>query len=253
MFALAINFTPIINERDFPSLFTTGALFDSTAHVRWLEMIAFAGTVFDVLEEVSPTVLRVTTEEYPASIPLYIDRRCVNLSEEKPKERSPKLPTRHELLAKLNDYPEIPYLLGGNFQRPFLAWADWYPPIQHDSLYQRMIRQFAGVDCSGILYELTNGLIPRNTGDLVSFATEVEIPSPLDVVIKPGHVLIYLGDDVLLESEEVNGVRRSLFSERKEALRSEGYRCMHWYTQLESQSAPLLYRSSKILSSLSNE
>ena len=68
-----------------------------------------------------------------------------------------------------------------------------------------------GLDCSGLLYEATNGCTPRNTSSLISFGEPVQIATldsdqiiqslqTLDILVWKGHVIIVLDKDRAIES-----------------------------------------------------
>ena len=72
----------------------------------------------------------------------------------------------------------------------------------------------AGVDCSGLLYEATNGFTPRNTSALLHFGKNVSIAGksrqaitallqPLDLLVWPGHVIIVIDGGNAIESRLV--------------------------------------------------
>jgi hypothetical protein len=76
--------------------------------------------------------------------------------------------------------------------------------------------QLAGVDCSGLLYEATNGFTPRNTFSLVEYGRSVPIAGldpvkiverlePLDLIVWSGHVMIVLDRERLIESRLDSG------------------------------------------------
>jgi hypothetical protein len=75
----------------------------------------------------------------------------------------------------------------------------------------------SSVDCSGLIYLLMHKLglaIPRNSGDQILFATEIEpcdaacgdifFLEPLEPGI-PKHILMYLGDDIVIEASGLSG------------------------------------------------
>jgi hypothetical protein len=77
-----------------------------------------------------------------------------------------------------------------------------------------------GLDCSGLLYEATNGVTPRNTSGLTNFGRGVPIAGlsagaihsrlePLDLIVWKGHVIIVLDRERTIESRlgPVPGVR----------------------------------------------
>src|SRR5690606_36153514 len=84
-----------------------------------------------------------------------------------------------------------------------------------------------GVDCSGLLYEASQGASPRNTQDLIHFGnallierkTPVEIASlllPMDMVVWPGHVWFVLDKDHSIESKSPFGVIQRPLQKRLE-------------------------------------
>ena len=59
-----------------------------------------------------------------------------------------------------------------------------------------------GLDCSGLLYEASRGMTPRNTSDLMHFGKQVTLESiqPLDLILYSGHVIIALSNREVIES-----------------------------------------------------
>jgi hypothetical protein len=227
MFAYAKKYTPILNRSDFSKILMESSLYDQLGHVRFLEMIAFPGEKFQIVQRLGKNVAEVVIPSYPTNLPMYLDIRCVSY-EYTPKKMFTQ--TYEKIVESLFKYPKRPYLLGGNCSLPLYEWASWYPPKVQDP-YRRMISHLDGVDCSGILYELTLGNLPRNTSDLIHFCEKTNKLAPLDIFIKPGHVIIYLGNDTLLESRQFDGVVFSSYNERRSELEKE-YEMMHWYSRL---------------------
>jgi cell wall-associated NlpC family hydrolase len=69
----------------------------------------------------------------------------------------------------------------------------------------------AGLDCSGLLYQASNGWTPRNTSQLISYGQPVAIAGksaaeivrqlePLDLIVWNGHVIIVLDGETVIES-----------------------------------------------------
>lgn len=184
---------------------------DRCGQVRELELVALPGTVFKLVAAVPGTVqtLQVTTDDYqaPAGTNLYIDAALIELHHREPLPRKPDLPGRDALLQKLRSANGLPYIWGGNLR---------------EGIGQGKRRQFAGLDCSGLLYEATDGYTPRNTDQLVQFGSVVEIEGmnakqltqqlrPLDLIVWKGHVVIVLDQHNTIESvlncgEKQNGV-----------------------------------------------
>ncbi|MDN3509180.1 MAG: hypothetical protein P0S93_04095, partial [Candidatus Neptunochlamydia sp.] len=63
------------NTPHFSDVYGGSLPFDNQLLVRAVEMIALPNMIFHVVVEKSETIIEVTTEQYPFSIPLYIDSR----------------------------------------------------------------------------------------------------------------------------------------------------------------------------------
>ena len=88
-----------------------------------------------------------------------------------------------------------------------------YPPTPGVPHSARLDQQWelAGLDCSGLLYEATDGFTPRNTSALVNYGRGIPIAGltpgeivqkvePLDLIVWGGHVQIVLDRERLIES-----------------------------------------------------
>lgn len=170
MFAVSVKNTPLFSEKE-------------------LEMVLLPGSVVTILST-KDDLLLVETEEYRSVKQLYIDRRNVKECAVKPPERVRVWPARREILERLHNFPKLPYVWGGNV----------LTPIE----YQQQIH--CGVDCSGLLYAVTNGCTPRNSGDIYNTYPEVKTLKPLDLIVWPGHVMIALSYDTIIESRGGEGV-----------------------------------------------
>lgn len=174
---------------------------DDCGQVRQLAFIALPGTVFTIQRNklsTRPDLLEVSTNDY---IPrpgkkLYIALRNVTLHQTQPPERSPTRPSSSEIQKRLRSAVGLPYIWGGNLREGI-------------QLGQR--RLFSGLDCSGLLYEATNGSTPRNTDQLVRFGSGVPVEGlaldgliarlqPLDLLVWMGHVVIVLDQQTAIES-----------------------------------------------------
>lgn len=73
-----------------------------------------------------------------------------------------------------------------------------------------------GVDCSGLIYEATNGYTPRNTHQMVSYGEPVkieglsaeeitEILEPIDMIVWKGHVVYVYDKNATIESAHSEG------------------------------------------------
>ena len=219
-YAVALSPTPVLNTPDFPAVFggrdrTTPAA-DRCGQLRAVEFVALPGTLFTVEGETAvgdARILRVTTRDYPypTKSGYYLDSRFVRIQTDRPAERHPRLPERAEILARLRAHKGARYVWGGNIPAGVGALLAYYPPVKPLDREQRDIWQLRGVDCSGLLYQATDGATPRNTSALVAFGSGVPVagksPSaitrqlrPLDLIVWPGHVMIVLDGNEVIES-----------------------------------------------------
>lgn len=217
-YAVAKLPAPVLNTPDFNSVFggASGRTLktDHCGQVRDLEYIAFPGTVFRLLEQVSssPAVFRVATDEYPtpAGGALYVDGRFLELRELLPPPRSRQLPAKKEIVDRLKAGVGSPYVWGGNVQDGVGELLGMF----YRGTFSKAEKNYltlAGLDCSGLLYQATNGITPRNTSQLIHFGAGLQIAKntadqllkklePLDLIVWNGHVLIVLDKQNVIES-----------------------------------------------------
>ncbi|MEA5115619.1 MAG: peptidoglycan endopeptidase [Geobacteraceae bacterium] len=221
-FAVATSFVPVFNTADFQGIFGgrdgKSLDLDRCAQIRSLEFIAMPGTAFRieaVLENRAYPVYRVNTEDYPYRSPkgLYIDGRLVKKTYSLPQRRFPKLPPRETVLRNLISAQGSAYVWGGNRRTGIPEMLELYPVppgfVPNRTAMDRWT--LTGLDCSGLLYEATDGFTPRNTSSLVRYGDPVPIAGmdaeeittrikPLDLIVWNGHVMIALGGDRVIES-----------------------------------------------------
>lgn len=211
---------------------------DHCGQVRELEFIALPGTPFRVVREIvsrQQLTLEVTTEAYrpPDGVRLFIPGAPVTRVSAPAPRPAITLPDQIELLRMLRSAQGLPYVWGGNLRSGVsIGTAD---------------RLFAGLDCSGLLYEATKGYTPRNTADLVYFGQAVPIAGlnkqqlirrlrPLDLIVWKGHVLIVLDQDEVIESilhcgqPGNGGVIRTPLGQRLEEIMARRSGVDHWPT-----------------------
>ena len=222
--------TPVLNQFDFSAVFTVPLPLDDQNLVRALEMIAFPGTVFEVLQELQGHVLEVRTLEYPTCYPLFVDSRFGKIEEERPCERKKALPTADVILKRLESQLGLPYIWGGNVGVGVPDLLRYYPPQKKLTRFESDTWTFKGVDCSGLLYEATGGSVPRNTRDLLLIGRSVSICNlswqeiakilkPLDLIIWRGHMVIVFDQEKMIESKhEWGGVCLTDISKRLKLL-----------------------------------
>jgi hypothetical protein len=240
-YAIATDFTPVLNTYDFFLVFGgndgLSVKLDDKGLIAEMEFIAFPGTVFKINEVVEfedrgLKYYRVTTDEYVYKGNFYIDSRMVKTSVDKPKDRGKIMPDKSEiisLLKKLNGYP---YMWGGNYANGINPMLNLYPPkgeIDEKTKSQWLLK---GVDCSGLLYQATNGCTPRNTSSLTTYGIPVDIADktiedilpllkPLDLIVWSGHVVIVIDEETTIESRPLKGVQLGNIKERLTEIISE--------------------------------
>jgi len=221
-YAVAVLPTPVLNTADFRGVF--GGLdgralrLDKCGQVREMEFVALPGTPFrieDTIKSADLTVYRVTTDDYlyPTATGYFIDSRFVRLSETPPPPRSRRLPSRQQVIDNLLAARGSRYVWGGNIRAGIPQLLTFYPPAAGASLSQALsdLWHLRGVDCSGLLYEATDGFTPRNTSSLVSYGEAVQVRGltaeeiirrlePLDLIAWPGHVMIVIDRGHIIES-----------------------------------------------------
>ncbi|WP_305730926.1 glycoside hydrolase [Trichlorobacter ammonificans] len=166
---------------------------DRCGQVRSLEFIALPGTPFRVMRDLGPTV-EVTTPAYtpPAGVRLFVRSAFLEFSASELPPRPAPRPDAAKITETLRSAVGLPYVWGGN-------------------LRQGVEGRYRGLDCSGLLYEATNGFTPRNTSDLVSFGEPVAVAGltaeqiaarlrPLDLIVWNGHLIVVLDRDSAIES-----------------------------------------------------
>ena len=214
--------TPVLNTPSFSSVF--GGQDGKTLHldgcgqIRELEFIALPQTVFKIEEAIESgktVIFRVTTKEYsyPTAKGYFVDSRFVKTTRTEPPERPKALPPRQTILEKLILAKGIAYTWGGNYRQGIPELLSLYPLPADASISPEVKSRWMlqGLDCSGLLYEATNGYTPRNTSSLVHFGVPVRIAGlqagqimkkveSLDIIVWPGHMLIILDRERAIES-----------------------------------------------------
>ncbi|HPN72735.1 MAG TPA: NlpC/P60 family protein [Candidatus Omnitrophota bacterium] len=253
---------PVLNSPDMENVFggrdRLSVKVDSKGLIREMEFIAFPGTVFEIIRSFpknSHRVLEVITAEYTSSRPLFIDSRFVSFSENKPAARPKKLPSEKQIISSMLSMKGQSYMWGGNFHSGIKQMTEYFPPAGKLGEKELSLWSLEGVDCSGLIYEASEGCTPRNTSDLLSFGNGVNIEGlsaeeisrkvkPLDLIVWQGHVVIVLGPGKTIESTHPEGVivsdlvtrLNSIMKERSPANRwnsSYGkiFVIRRWYTQ----------------------
>ncbi|MBN2531456.1 MAG: hypothetical protein JXB88_01120 [Spirochaetales bacterium] len=219
-YAVAKYPTPVLYTSDFNAVFGgedgISLKFDDYGEIDELECIALPGTVFcieDTMYKGKNCIYRVTTHDYPYPTEkgYYIDSRFVVVSHVKPDERIKILPPLKQILKNLRNAEGALYTWGGNYCRGIPENLYFYPPLAEIDVSLKEQWMLCGVDCSGLLYEATNGYVPRNTSTLVTYGEPVLIEGltlsqitekllPLDIIVWKGHVFTVIDKGEVIES-----------------------------------------------------
>lgn len=205
-YVTAISPTPVLNTPEFHKFFSGSFRLDPCVGVRPVEFVALTGTLFRVegeRQDHGVTIYRVTSSDYPyrSKTGFFVDARFVKEVAGGPHERTRTLPELEVVQQRLLAAVGKPYVWGGNVKEGVPLLRELYP--QGDPL--------AGVDCSGLLYQATDGFTPRNTSALTSYGEAVRVAGlsadqiaqrlkPLDLIVYKGHVMIVLDDSSIIQS-----------------------------------------------------
>ena len=202
-FAIAKIPTPLLNTPNFTELQK-----DDQGLLRAVETVCLPGSKFEILRDLGD-IVQVKTKEY-AGDNLFAHKRCLAFVSHCD-ERVKQLYMKKEILERLEAMLGSAYIWGGN-------WHAGVPEMEP-------FFDLKGVDCSGLLYEATNGFTPRNTSELVNFGHEVTGKlEPLDLIVWKGHVLIVFDENTTIESKLSAGVIKS-----KLALPDRAFSLRRWY------------------------
>jgi len=139
-----------------------------------------------------------------------VESRFIEPSGDIPAQRRRRLPERETIVARLRGAVGSPYVWGGNQRQGVgeLSGMLYRGNFSGEAERQRIL---AGLDCSGLLYEATDGWTPRNTSGLVFSGRAVPVAGknhdeiarllePLDLIVWNGHVVIVLDRNTVIES-----------------------------------------------------
>lgn len=212
--------TPLFNTYHFPHHHPALSPFkNEQGLIKSIETIAFPGTKFTVQNEVAPTIVQVTTAEYPSDIPLYADRRFLQTVSFHTPEREKSMPSSSAILDFMVSLLGTRYFWGGNWAEGISQMLEFYPHLLNAADQDDVLCK--GVDCSGLLYQATNGMTPRNTSELIHYGQEIAVNpislppiQPLDMLVWKGHVVFILDQQHTIESLGGKGVIISSLKER---------------------------------------
>ena len=215
LFAKAKRPTPVLNTPNFASVFSHPLPLCDQGLLRPIEFIALTETPFHIMQQHSEWIYQVATPSYPAKN-LYVDRRFLTFAKEPFSAPKPQLPSATTLLDTLYSRVGLPYIWGGNWSHGIPELLEYYPPEKPLSKEARAIHTLHGLDCSGLLYEATSGVTPRNTTELLNAGKGLPIAGkspeeialalqPLDLIVWKGHDLIVGKVGEVIESHRLYG------------------------------------------------
>ena len=234
LYAVSVFPTPVLNIPGFAAVFGgrdgKTLRLDKCGQIREMEFVALPGTPFHIEEtfhQGNTFIYRVTTDDYPypTTKGYFIDSRFVKTTDDPPLPRPRSLPPREKVIGNLLAAQGSRYVWGGNCRAGIPQILAFYPPAAGFPIVQTTadLWQLRGVDCSGLLYEATDGFTPRNTSALVNYGAPVPIAGldtdriirllkPLDLLAWAGHVMIVIDGQRIIESqmdchEKRDGVR----------------------------------------------
>jgi hypothetical protein len=223
LYAVAKGPTPVLNTNDFKSVFGGAdgmtVKTDNQGLIREMEYIALPGTVFDLIGEYdygTYKIFKVETKEYEYNTNLYVDSRFLDLKKQRPPERKINLPSKGEIYDFLDKVTGNRYCWGGNFNNGISRLIELYQPSGNISSQLKNEWMLTGCDCSGLMFEATNGYTPRNTSKLVNYGNAVEIEGlsaeeiaaklmPLDMMVWNGHVIYVYDENTAIQSSLSKG------------------------------------------------
>ena len=223
LYAVAKEPTPVLNTSDFNSVFGgpdgMTVKTDDQGLIREMEFIALPGTVFDLIGEYdhgSYKIFKVETNEYKYNVELFVDSRFIELKKERPEERKIILPSKEEIYKSLDKFTGNSYCWGGNYNSGILKMLELYKPSGEISSELKAEWTLSGCDCSGLIYEATNGYTPRNTSRMTECGDAVDIEGlnaeqiaavlkPLDMIVWSGHVIYVYDENTSIQSSISKG------------------------------------------------
>lgn len=199
---------------------TTWLLLDSFNTIDQLDMVLpewTPVTLIDKVEKWDFTYYEVRTRDFDAwygkDIAYFLDSRFIEKKENKPAEVIHELPEKKEIYNTLFSAVGTQYIRWGAHYQWIPEINDFYPTPEEVSLStgEQQYKILQWTDCSGLLWQATNGYTPRNTRQLLTFWKSIPISwdsvnqiinkvQPLDLIVWAGHVIIILSDEYAIES-----------------------------------------------------
>lgn len=241
---------PVLNTYDFKNVYggKTGfrLLKSKNGLVKPLEFVAFPGTVFEILDSVyneENKIYKVRTDEYPLILEgsnIYVDSRFVEYADSNTEKIQKPVPSKKYIYDYFEKAYDAFYVWGANNINGVEKMFDFYMPAGQLINEDNLTWQIKGVDCSGLLYEATQGYTPRNTHQLVNFGEPVNIKGlnsteiekklqPLDLIVWKGHIVIVFDNNTTIESSHsANGVIKKNLEDRLDEILSKRKPVNEW-------------------------
>jgi hypothetical protein len=236
---------PILNTSHFDRIFHKNqVLVDAQGHPRSFEFVALPGMAFQIIES-GPTIVKILCPTY-SDQPLYTDRRFGRIVSSPPQPQR-SLPNAQTLLAHMESRIGTPYVWGGNWAEGIPEMLQYYPPTEPLTPRNLELWTLQGLDCSGLLFEASGGVTPRNSGQLLKYGKALKISDllkPLDMLVYPSHVLFVRDQKTIIESKSPFGVRICPLQDRFLEIQKERAFTEVWTDQTDPASHFMLRRFS---------
>ncbi len=219
--------TPLLDNPDFHHSFggeDGNSIPLTNALLKTVETVVFPNEPFEIVGAIpNSSIVQVTTPSYPYEGKFYTDLRFLAKRDPSSAEKKILLPPSEHILDELNKLIGTRYIWGGTWPEGIPDLLNWYPPKHPIETLGPLLQDtwiLKGVDCSGLLYKVTNGCTPRNTSSLLHFGNPVLIEGlsiseiqkhlrPLDLIVWNGHVICVQDSHHTIESLGGKGVIRS--------------------------------------------
>lgn len=243
LFAVSIFDTPVLNSPDFDRVYGgkdgKSMAFNKNGLVKELEYVAFPGSVFEIINEYKKedhSIYKVSSDEYDIVLngtELFIDSRFVEIKKEKPEKKIISKPSKEQIYNFFEKCGNAHYVWGANNINGVDKMSEFYKPNGNikPKIYNHWCMK--GVDCSGLIYEATNGYTPRNTHQMVSYGEGIKIEGkssyeiaellePLDMIVWKGHVIYVYDKNTTIQSAQSEGgvVKKDLITTLDKIMRT---------------------------------
>lgn len=202
-FMKTVGPAPILNTPIWKNVFCDPLPLDKDKLLRPIETVLLTESLIRIVKICSDHIVQVNTNEYPGE-ELYMDDRFLVRAKDI-SERKRVCPPLKELLYRLKNWPKTAYIWGGNVTHGVELLAKYYPIPQKADPFVRAVWILKGVDCSGLLYEATDGFLPRNTSQLLQLGVAIPIanktPEEIARLLIPGDLIVWKGHVMIVEEE----------------------------------------------------